>query len=79
MIEFVTRERDQGAFLVPVGMLQKRVAAMTGVSERSVQRIASESRKVKRGEYNVAEAMKLSTDHFPFRNGHVVFVITQSA
>lgn len=53
MIEFVTEEHKEGAFLVPVGMLQKRVAAMTGVSERSIQRIASESRKVKRGKYHM--------------------------
>ncbi|KAF2893514.1 hypothetical protein ILUMI_12660 [Ignelater luminosus] len=50
ILQFMKREADAGAPMIPLSKVQQRVSAATGISLRTINRIAKESREIEKGE-----------------------------
>ncbi|KAF2889374.1 hypothetical protein ILUMI_16799, partial [Ignelater luminosus] len=50
ILQFMKREADAGAPMIPLSKVQQRVSAATGISLRTINRIAKECREIEKGE-----------------------------
>ncbi|KAF2903115.1 hypothetical protein ILUMI_03076 [Ignelater luminosus] len=50
ILQFMKREADAGAPMIPLSTVQQLVSAATGISLRTINRIAKEGREIEKGE-----------------------------
>ncbi|KAF2899783.1 hypothetical protein ILUMI_06404 [Ignelater luminosus] len=50
ILQFMKREADAGAPMIPFSKVQQRVSAATGISLRTINRVAKEGREIEKGE-----------------------------
>ncbi|KAF2881510.1 hypothetical protein ILUMI_24667 [Ignelater luminosus] len=50
IVQFMKREADAGAPIIPLSKVQQRVAAATGVGLRTITRISKEAKEIEKSE-----------------------------